>query len=201
MVGCRHNAKNTLDKNYLYLAEKKGARVLAETKVVDVRPLDGKQDGSEGYEVFTQSSLGWFKGTMQRFTTRGVVFAGSSLGTQELLFRLKQKGSLPKISDQLGRRVLTNAESLIAVRYPGTSTDMSAGIAIGSGIYIDANTHIEATRYPRGSDALSPLSTSCLSTAALDLPASSPGLKTLGLQFLKAPWPWEPYALSNPFQP
>ena len=187
MVGCRHNAKNTLDKNYLYLAEKRGARVLAETKVVDVRPLDGKDDGSEGYEVFTQSSLVWFGGKAQRFTTRGVIFAGSSLGTQELLFRLKERGSLPNISEQLGNRVLTNAESLIAVRYPGGAEDMSKGIAIGSGIYIDANTHIEATRYPRGSDALSPLSTLLVN--------GRPGptriftwLGTLGLQFLKSPW-------------
>jgi cholesterol oxidase len=193
MVGCRHNAKNTLDKNYLYLAEKKGARVLAETRVVDVRPLHNKldgsatPDGSEGYEVFTQPSMAWFKGPVQRFTTRGVVFAGSSLGTQELLFQLKEKGSLPRISDQLGHRVLTNAESLIAVRYPGSSNDMSKGIAIGSGIYIDANTHIEATRYPRGSDALSPLSTLLVN--------GRPGptriltwLRTLGVQFLTSPW-------------
>jgi cholesterol oxidase len=193
MVGCRHNAKNTLDKNYLYLAEKKGARILAETKVIDVRPLNGapdgtaQPDGSQGYEVFTQSSLGWFKGPVQRITTRGVIFAGSSLGTQDLLFRLKQKGSLPNISDQLGQRVLTNAESLIAVRYPGTSEDMSSGIAIGSGIYIDANTHIEAVRYPRGSDALSPLSTLLVN--------GRPGptriltwLRTLALQFVRSPW-------------
>jgi cholesterol oxidase len=187
MVGCRHNAKNTLDKNYLYLAEKKGARILAETEVIDVRPLNGKDDGSEGYEVFTQSSNGWFKGAVQRFTAGGVVLAGSSLGTQELLFRLKQKGSLPNISDQLGQRVLTNAESLIAVRYPGGAEDMSSGIAIGSGIYIDANTHIEATRYPRGSDALSPLSTLLVN--------GRPGpsriftwLKTLCRQFVKSPW-------------
>ena len=187
MVGCRHNAKNTLDKNYLYLAEKKGARILAETKVIDVRPLNGSTDGSQGYEVFTQSSNGWFKGAVQRFTASGVVFAGSSLGTQELLFRLKQKDSLPNISDQLGKRVLTNAESLIAVRYPGGVEDMSSGIAIGSGIYIDANTHIEATRYPRGSDALSPLSTLLVN--------GRPGptrvltwISTLVFQLLKSPW-------------
>ena len=53
MVRCRYNAKNTLDKNYLYLAEKHGARVFAQTRVVDVVPLNGKQDGSEGYEVRT----------------------------------------------------------------------------------------------------------------------------------------------------
>ncbi len=186
MVGCRHNAKNTLDKNYLYLAEKKGARILAETKVIDVRPLNATPDGSDGYEVFTQSSRALLRGPTQRLTTRGVIFAGSSLGTQDLLFRLKQKGSLPNISGQLGNRVLTNAESLIAVRYPGTSDNLSAGIAIGSGIYIDANTHIEAVRYPRGSDALSPLSTLLVN--------GRPGpsriltwLRTLAVQFLRSP--------------
>lgn len=72
----------------------------------------------------------------------------------DLLFRLKQKGSLPSLSSQLGNRVRTNCESLIGVRVPGTREDLSAGIAIGSGIYIDEYTHIETTRYPRGSDAM-----------------------------------------------
>jgi len=157
MVGCRHGAKNSLDKNYLYLAEKHGAQVFAETKVVDVRPLDGRADGSAGYEVRTESTCGHHE--RRRFTARGVVFAASALGTLDLLFRLKEKGSLPAISDQLGNRVRTNAESLIGVRIPGSREDMSKGIAIGSGIYIDEHTHIEAVRYPKGSDAMGPLAT------------------------------------------
>ena len=51
MVGCRFNAKNTLDKNYLYFAEKRGAKVIAETRVVDVRPLGAAPDGAQGYEL------------------------------------------------------------------------------------------------------------------------------------------------------
>src|SRR5215467_12426830 len=78
MMGCRHGAKNTLDMNYLYLAEKRGARVLPETKVVDVRPLDAA-DGSRGYEVSTVSSTAFIAGKRQRLTCRGVVFAASSL--------------------------------------------------------------------------------------------------------------------------
>jgi len=159
MVGCRYNAKNSLDKNYLYLAEKHGAQVFAETKVVDVTPLNGLADGSDGYEVRTVKSTSWFCKHGRRFTCRGVVFACSALGTMDLLFRLKQKGSLPALSDQLGNRVRTNCESLIGVRVPGTSEDLSKGIAIGSGIYIDEHTHIEATRYPRGSDAMGFLGT------------------------------------------
>ncbi len=157
MMGCRYRAKNTLDQNYLYLAEKAGARVFAETKVVDVRPLDGSSDGSNGYEVFTVRSTAMPTGR-RRFTCRGVVFAASALGTLDLLFRLKEKGSLPAISAQLGNRVRTNCESLIGVRVPGRE-DLSNGIAIGSGFYLDQYTHIEATRYPAGSDAMGLLAT------------------------------------------
>ncbi len=152
MVGCRHNAKNSLDKNYLYFAEKQGAEVIAETKVVDVRPL-GAADGSDGYEVTAVSSTSLMPLRKRRWRVRSVVFAASSLCTQELLFKLRDRGSLPNISSQLGRRVRTNAESLIGVRLPG-DPQMDKGIAIGSGVYLDEHTHIEATRYPRGSDAM-----------------------------------------------
>jgi cholesterol oxidase len=88
-----------------------------------------------------------------------VVFAASSLGTQELLFRLKDRGALPRISDALGRHVRTNAESLIGVRFPGSKMDLSEGVAIGSSVYLDEHTHIEAVRYPRGSDFMGLLAT------------------------------------------
>jgi cholesterol oxidase len=159
MVGCRYNAKNTLDKNYLYLAEKLGVRVHEETRVVDVKPLGGKADGADGYEITTVSSRFGLLRSKSRVTCRGVVFSASSLGTQHLLFKLKQCGSLPKISDALGKNVRTNAESLIGVRFPGSKEDLSEGVAIGSGIYIDKDTHIETTRYPAGSDAMGILST------------------------------------------
>ncbi|HUI41973.1 MAG TPA: GMC family oxidoreductase [Terriglobia bacterium] len=159
MMGCRYNAKNTLDKNYLYFAEKNGAQVFAETKVVDVVPLNGRADGSDGYEVRTVKSTAWLGKQPRRFRCRGVVFAASALGSMDLLFRLKERGSLPALSGQLGHRVRTNAESLIGVRVPGTPEDLSKGVAIGSGIYIDEHTHIEAVRYPEGSDALGILCT------------------------------------------
>jgi cholesterol oxidase len=157
MMGCRYHAKNSLDKNYLYLAEKHGARVFAETRVVDVVPRNGQADGGDGYEVRTVGSKFSLFGSghaPRRFTCRGVVFAASALGTMDLLFRLQQKGSLPAISHQLGNRVRTNAESMIGVRFPGIREDLSKGVAIGSGIYLDQFTHIEAMRYPEGSDAL-----------------------------------------------
>lgn len=159
MVGCRYNAKNTLDKNYLYLAEREGAELFAETRVVDVRPLANREDGAAGYAVELASLAGPAGRRRRTLHCRGVVFAASSLGTQELLFTLKDKGSLPLISGALGQHVRTNAESLIGVRFPGSSIDLSRGIAIGSGIYVDEHTHIEAVRYPKGSDATGLLTT------------------------------------------
>src|ERR1017187_9622797 len=145
--------------NYLYLAEKYGAKGFPETKVVDVQPLDHTADGSGGYEVSTVKSIAWINRQPRSFTCRGVVFSASSLGTTEFLFSLKDKQSLPHISDQLGKYVRTNSESLIGVRVPGTTDDLSKGVAIGSGIYIDEHTHIEAVRYPNGSESMSAWST------------------------------------------
>ena len=158
MMGCRHGAKNTLDLNYLYLAEKRGCKVFAETQVVDVRPL-GAGDGSGGYEVTTVNSISRLRKNRRRFTCRGVVIAASSLGSMELLFQLREKGSLPRLSDGIGRHVRTNSESLIGIRIPKYKDDLSKGVAIGSGIYIDEHTHIEAVRYPAGSNTMSLLST------------------------------------------
>jgi len=154
MVGCRHGAKNTLDKNYLYLAEKNGAQVFAETKVTDVKPINDLPDGRDGYLIYTHSSTRFFK-KRKIFKTKGVIFSGGVIGTVDLLLRSKQRGSLPRLSDRLGDIVRTNAESIIGVRFEGKDVDMSEGIAIGSGIHIDDHTHIEAVRYSKGSDVLS----------------------------------------------
>lgn len=159
MIGCRYGAKNTLDLTYLYLAEKHGTRIFPETQVVNVKPLGDIADGSMGYEVSTVKSTSWTHLPLRRWSCRGVVFSGSALGTMELLFRLKEKGSLPALSSQVGQHVRTNSESLIGARTPGYCEDVSQGIAIGSGVYIDEHTHIEAVRYPRGSDAMGFLTT------------------------------------------
>lgn len=158
MVGCRYNAKNTLDKNYLFFAEKNGAKVIPETMVVDVRPVDGVADGSRGYEVETVCSTRRSRGK-KTLRARGIVFAGGVLGTVKLLLEAREMGSLPNLSDQVGNYVRTNSESIIGVRTPDKTIDMSDGIAIGSGIYLDENTHIEAVRYPNGSDSMAAIST------------------------------------------
>ncbi len=158
MVGCRFEAKNTLDKNYLWFAEKRGATIMAETRVTDIRPI-GAGDGSGGYEVATERSTAWLLKQRKVIRARNVVVAASALGSMDLLMRAKQKGSLPNISERLGADVRTNSESIVGVRFPGTKLDMSKGIAIGSGIHIDQWTHIEATRYSKGSDALGLMAT------------------------------------------
>lgn len=157
MVGCRDGGKNTLDKNYLYFAQKQGAKILPNTQVVDVLPLHANEQGSDGYEIHTRSMQG--KQQKQTLKARQVVFAGGVIGTLSLLLKLKDKGSLPHISEQLGCKVRTNSESIIGVRSKDKSINMSDGIAIGSGIYLDAHTHIEAVRYPQGSDAIGLITT------------------------------------------
>ena len=128
-----------------------GRELFPETRVVDVKPLGGAGRRQRRIRGGHSEIHRVDRPQPRRFTCRGVVFSASSLGTMELLFQLKEKGSLPAISSQLGKHVRTNSESLIGARTPGCSEDMSQGIAIGSGIYIDEHTHIEAVRYPSGS--------------------------------------------------
>lgn len=153
MVGCRVGAKNSLDKNYLYLAEKKGTVIQPESRVVDIKPLSGG-----GYELVIERSTGLFK---QRRTlrARGVVVSAGSYGSVNLLMRCKESGSLGNLSDQLGRYLRTNSEALLSVRSNRPDVDYSKGIAITSGVFVDDKTHIEVVRYPAGSDALAPLAT------------------------------------------
>lgn len=147
MLGCRYNAKNTLDKNYLHLAQGLGCTILAEREVYDVRPLNA--DGSAGYEVKFKQSLAYFpkKGSVR---ARGVVFAGGVLGTVNLLLKLK-KSSLPNLSDAVGSGIRTNSESLIGVTTYDRNVSFSEGIAIGSIVHIDENRHVEPVKYSEGS--------------------------------------------------
>jgi len=148
MLGCRHNAKNTLDKNYLHLAQQHGAKIQAESEVYDVRPLAG-QNGAAGYQVRWRSSTSLFK-KKGDFTCRQVVFAGGVLGTVKLLLALK-KSSLPKLSDRVGDFIRTNSESLLGVTAPDKKTVFSDGVAIGSILHTDDYSHLEPVRYPAGS--------------------------------------------------
>jgi cholesterol oxidase len=150
MTGCRYNAKNTLDKNYLYLAQQLGAEILAENEVIDVKPLN-TSDGSEGYEVSLKSSTKLFAKS-KTLKAKNVIFSGGVLGTVKLLLKLKMN-SLPNLSDKLGEDIRSNNETLISVSGLEKEKNFSKGIAIGSILDTDENSHLEICRYGEGSDA------------------------------------------------
>lgn len=151
MVGCRHNAKNTLDKNYLWFAENMfGAKVLAETLVTDISFNDGE------YTISTESSTSWFGKNKQTFKTKGIVMSGGVLGTMDLLLRMKyETKTLDKLSDKLGHNILTNSEMLSGV--VSADRKLNHGIAINSVFNPDENTHIELCKFPNGSGAMQKL--------------------------------------------
>lgn len=158
MTGCRHNAKNTLVKNYLYLAEKNGAMVHPETTAIRVRPLK-----SGGYAVETARTGAWWAWrTRKTFTADQVIFAAGTWGTQQLLHRMKVERTLAHISGQLGVLTRTNSEALCGAFTKLRSRkkyDFTRGVAITSSIYPDAETHIEPCRYGKGSNVMGLLST------------------------------------------
>jgi len=159
MVGCPHGAKNTLVKNYLYLAERRGAKVIAERLVVDVRPLGDAQDGSDGYAVTTVRPGYWLRPRREVHTARGVVFSAGALGTNRLLQQCRANGSL-KLSERLGDLVRTNSEVILAVTVPpGYPDDLIKRVAISSSIYPDPDTHIETVTYGEAGDSISLLYT------------------------------------------
>jgi cholesterol oxidase len=154
MVGCRVGAKNTLDKNYLYLAEQRGAEIQPESQVTDIEELEGG-----GYQIRIEKSTSLLNKQRRTLRARGVVFSAGVLGTVKLLHSSKAKGHLGKLSDQLGNFVRTNSEVILGVTANQGGVDYSRGIAISSGIYPDANTHIEPVRYSKGSDVMGMLGT------------------------------------------
>lgn len=155
MTGCRHNAKNTLVKNYLYLAERAGAHVMDLTTVTKVVP---RPHG--GYSVYTRNTrakVAKNAATKTRtFTAGQVIFSASALGTQRLLHTMKAHGHLPHLSDRLGNLTRTNSESILGAIAPkGDPRDFTQGVAITSSFHPDEHTHIEPCRYGHGSNVMS----------------------------------------------
>jgi cholesterol oxidase len=159
MVGCRHNAKNTLRKNYLWFAEKLGVEIRPERQVMDIRPL-GSEDGSEGYSVTSQRPGAWIHKRPETVTARGVIVSAGAVGTNWLLRRCKEFGSLPRLSERLGETVRTNSEALLAVTARRDEHDFHRSVAISSSIYPDEVTHIENVTYGEAADAMGLLFTS-----------------------------------------
>lgn len=146
MTGCRENAKNTLDKNYLHLAQQLGVEILPEHRVTDVIPSG--ENGENGYKIIFKQSTKYFSKTKE-VKAKGIVFSGGVLGTVPLLLKLKRT-SLPNLSDRVGDMIRTNNESLI-LNTTVEDKDMSTGIAIGSIVQVDEHSHLEPVRYGKGS--------------------------------------------------
>lgn len=173
MVGCRHGAKNTLDKNYLWLAEKLGCVIVPERRVTRVEP---RPEG--GWNVHTERSTAWFFKDRRVYTADNVVVSAGVLGSVELLLKCKEEGALPKLSDQLGCYVRTNSEAILGVTANDRDATLNEGIAIGSRADLDEHTHFEPVRYPAGSDVLA-LITTPLTDGGDDMPRWRRWIRTL----------------------
>ena len=156
MTGCRYGAKNTLVKNYLGLAEKAGAQVFP------MRTVTGFEQRSDGtWRVDTVVTGRWLRRKKKSFTASYLTLAAGTYNTQKLLFKMRDKGKLPKISDKLGTLTRTNSESIVgAGRFNVTpDLDLTHGVAITSSIHPTPDTHIEPVRYGKGSNAMGLLQT------------------------------------------
>lgn len=154
MTGCRHGAKNTLLKNYLFLAEQAGAKVEPLTTVTKV---EQRADGT--FDVHTTRTGSWVRKRKRTFRAKNVVFAAGTMGTQKLLHRLRDDGTLPKISQRLGVLTRTNSEAILGARFFRKDLDFTKGVAITSSFHPDEHTHIEPVRYGKGSNMMGMLTT------------------------------------------
>lgn len=152
MVGCRYNSKNTLMKNYLYFAEKRGVEIRPEAEVTDIRPLPATEPDGARYDVIYRRSTAWIPMPSRHVRARNVVVSAGVLGTMRLLFNCRDvTRSLPNLSPRLGDMVRTNSEALLGSLSRSARVDFSKGVAITSIIQADEVTHIEPVRYPDGS--------------------------------------------------
>ncbi len=151
MTGCRHNAKNTLVKNYLYFAEKLGVEVKPLTTATSIELNDGT------WKVKIRKSTSWLP-IDSTITANEVIVAAGAFNSQKLLHRMKSDGKL-NLSDTLGKLSRTNSESLVGAIMPSSKVDFSEGAAITSSFYPNKNTHVEPVRYGKGSNAMGLLQT------------------------------------------
>jgi cholesterol oxidase len=154
MSGCRYNAKNSLDRNYLYLAEQAGTVVHPEHEVVDVIPAPGG-----GYRIETRRPGGWIRKRPRSFTTAQVVFSAGALGSTKLLLQLADAGRLTGLSPRVGDIVRTNSEAILGASATNTDIDYTEGVAITSSFHPEPRTHIEPVRYGKGSNVMGLLAT------------------------------------------
>ena len=186
MVGCRYNSKNSLDHNYLYLAEQLGVEIIPETRVTEVSP---NADG--GYSVKVERSTSRLFKNRRTLQAKQVILSGGVLGTVRLLLECAERNVLPNLSPQLGNFVRTNNEALLGVSIGDSERDITEGIAITSKVALDEHTHLEPVRYAKGSDALAVIST-LLTDGGGHMPRALRWVLTCirhPIQFLRTLWP------------
>ncbi len=187
MIGCRYNAKNSLDHNYLYLAEKLGVTIIPETLVTSIEPQD---DGT--YKLSVERSTSRLFKNRRSMHAGQVVLSGGVLGTVKLLLACAARGQLKNLSSQLGNFVRTNNEAILGVTVGDSSLDMTDGIAITSKVALDERTHLEPVRYSAGSDAMSGLAT-LLTDGGGNMPRALKWIATClshPIDFLRSLWPF-----------
>jgi cholesterol oxidase len=156
MVGCRYNAKNTLDKNYLFLAERHDTEVRSEANVLDIRPLYGPRQGAARYEIEYERITDWFIKRKSTVRARNVVISAGVLGTVNLLLKCRDESrSLPLLSQRLGKRVRSNSEAIMGVSARNDDVNYSDGVAITSHFWVDDVTSVEPVRYSPGNSLIS----------------------------------------------
>jgi cholesterol oxidase len=181
MTGCRHGAKNTLNQNYLALAQRGGAVVHPDTTVTRIQPL-----GDGGYEIRTTRTGRWSERTDHVYRADQVVVAAGTWGTQQLLHRLRDTGALPEVSPRLGHLTRTNSEALLGAKAKRRDVDYSQGVAITSSWYPEPNTHIEPVRYGKGSNLMGLMNT-VMTDGGTKVPRWVKGLGTVLRQPLQIP--------------
>ncbi|KDO93437.1 GMC oxidoreductase [Mycobacterium avium] len=156
MTGCRYGAKNTLLKNYLGLAESAGAQVLPMTTV---KAFEQRPDGL--WQVRTVRTGSWVRRDRRTYTAKHLILAAGTWGTQHLLFKMRDEGQLPRLSNRLGVLTRTNSESIVGAGKleVDPNLDLTHGVAITSSIHPTPDTHIEPVRYGKGSNAMGLLQT------------------------------------------
>ena len=157
VLGCRYGAKNTLVKNYLWLAERRGVQVAAERQVIDLRPLD--DEGAAGWEVDLVPTPPSRDREVRTVTAGGVILAGGTIGTNELLLRCRERGGLGRLSSRLGQLVRTNSEAITAATSDRPDADYTSDVTITASIFPDDQTHITNNTYGNAGDANSALFT------------------------------------------
>ena len=149
MVGCRFDAKNTLDKNYLYLAEKHGATIQPETRVVDVERARRA--------AATSSTPSARRRSLASDAARSARAASSCSRRRarhvKLLLKLQGRAAgLPKLSRRSSATTCApTARRILGVHDAATDVDFSQGHRDQSGDPTPTTrTHIEPVRYSRG---------------------------------------------------